>query len=305
MMGRVKRALKVILIVLILISSGKAIYLKYQIESPTRALEIAGVPENESLIAVYHNGNTWQFATYSKRENTLRVYTVEWNPLFAFFLWRLKKGKESAKAIVDYSPLVLNTSLIEEYSPHEKALLFKSIGWVYGKEITSRLPALSEVIANGEKYYSITGTGSKDGFWIKMKIICDPPSLFAIDYVCRGFIGYEGLLTIPGYNLKDGRMTWIIEKPQGDFVNVTVFYPGISLSKLVKQKKKDTKEPLTFTGRSIRLLREAVPDYVNKDIIYIELDVRDDVNYSYVGGMFLLPHDRYGSFEESVEGHEK
>ncbi|WP_048811339.1 hypothetical protein [Thermococcus gammatolerans] len=303
-MGRIKRAVKIALLALILISSGKAVYLKYQIESPLKAFETAGVAVNESLIAVYHNGNTWQFATYREEDNRIIVRTVSWDFIHAFFTWSLSKNTESSKAAFNYSPLALDKTLLKKYRPHHRALLFKTLGWVYDEDIALHLPALSEVMSRGEKYSSITGLGSNRGLWINMKIICDPPSLFAHDYVCRGFIGYDGLLVIPGYRLKTGRMVWVIERPQGDFVNVTVFYPGISLSKLVKPERK-INGTLTFTGRSVQLLREAVPDYVERDILYIELEVMDDRNHSSVGGIFVLPKDRYGTFDESWEGEEE
>lgn len=299
-MTGLRKVLKTLLLIVLLILGMRAAYLKYELRSAVVAYERAGVPENETLVAAYHHGNTWQFATYIDGDGILNVYTVEWKPLSAFILGRLDRKVERAEALVNYSPLAMEVSLLRNYRPHQTALLFKTLGWVYGDKVNgSYLPAFSDVIKPGEVYYSIEGTGSRDKIWIKTKTICDPPSLFAHDYVCRGFIGYEGLLTIPGYSLESGQMVWVVKKLQGDKLNITVFYPGISLSTTIKAKRY-MNETMTFTGKSVQLLREAIPKVVWPDITYIQVWVSDDNGNASVEGIFLLPNYRYGTFEESL-----
>ncbi|EEB73434.1 hypothetical protein [Thermococcus sp. AM4] len=105
-------------------------YTYHQLSSAEGAYKLAGIPGDEKLIAVYHDAHFWQFATYNPKINTLKLYTVEQSSPF----WLKKRKVESVKALVNYTPLALNLDQLKQYKPHEKALLFKTLGWKYNEE---------------------------------------------------------------------------------------------------------------------------------------------------------------------------
>ena len=161
-----KKTAALLLLVFLLSFFAYNAYTYHQLSSAEGAYKLAGIPSSEKLIAVYHDENFWQFATYNPKTNTLKLYTVEQSsPLL------LKKRKvESVKALVNYTPLALDLNQLKQYKPHEKALLFKTLGWKYEEDISGSYWAnLSEIIKLGEKCYRIYGIGSSDKMWIRSK----------------------------------------------------------------------------------------------------------------------------------------
>jgi len=211
-----------------------------------RAYKLARIPGDEKLIAVYHDEDFWQFATYNKKTNTLKLYTVEqYSPL-----WLKKRKVESVKALVNYTPLALDLKLLKSYEPHSKALLFKTLGWKYEEDISgSYWTNLSEVIHPGEECYRIYGIGSSDKIWIKSKKVCTV-STFVGEMRCYGSVGMEGLLVFPAY--ESSRLLWVKEKPgAGGNVELFAYYPGAVL----REHETDLEEePSIYTGRDEKII---------------------------------------------------
>jgi len=70
------------LLVLLLSFFAYNAYTYHELSTAEGAYKLAGIPKGEGLIAVYHEDNLWQFATYNEKTNTLRLYTIsQSNPL--------------------------------------------------------------------------------------------------------------------------------------------------------------------------------------------------------------------------------
>jgi len=54
-------------------------YTYHQLSSAEGAYKLAGIPSSEKLIAVYHDENFWQFATYNPKTQKLKGYYVGQN----------------------------------------------------------------------------------------------------------------------------------------------------------------------------------------------------------------------------------
>ena len=234
-------------------------YLAYLNSLPpaVRAYKLARIPGDEKLIAVYHDENFWQFATYNEKTNTLKLYTVEQSSP----LWLKRRKVESVKALVNYTPLALDLNQLKQYKPHSKALLFKTLGWKYEEDISGSYWAnLSEVIRPGEKYYRIYGLGSSSGLWIKSKAVCRKTNL---DIVCYGTAGTNGILVIPGF--KDSKMLWVVEGIKGN-PQVAFFYPGVVLKNVTEENK-----VFTYSSEDREVIKSIVQKLEGKNPSYLEV----------------------------------
>ncbi|BAD86364.1 hypothetical protein TK2175 [Thermococcus kodakarensis KOD1] len=191
-----KRALATGVLLLLFSFFAYNAYTYHELSTAEGAYKLAGIPKGEGLIAVYHEDTLWQFATYNEETNVLKLYTVSQSSQF----WLKKKKVESARAFVNYSPVILDLGALKDYKSHEKALLFKTLGWKYDDEINgSYWWNLSEVIKPNETFYQIYALGTSKAIWIRSKEVCEKRSLFAHDYLCYGSIGMNGVLVFPSY----------------------------------------------------------------------------------------------------------
>ncbi len=96
-------------------------YLAYLNSLPpaVRAYKLARIPGNEQLIAVYHDNNLWQFATYNPKTQELKVYaiysdkpTLPWG-----------RDVKSVKTPLNYSPLTLGLKLLEKAPKNSRITL--------------------------------------------------------------------------------------------------------------------------------------------------------------------------------------
>lgn len=97
-------------------------YLAYLNSLPPaiRAYKLARIPENEQLIAAYHDTNLWQFATYNPETRKLKVYAIySENPILP---WGDVKSVETP---LNYSPLALDLKLLKkpQKRPQHSSLL--------------------------------------------------------------------------------------------------------------------------------------------------------------------------------------
>lgn len=119
--------------------------------------------------------------------------------------------------------------LLKQYEPHEKALLFKTLGWKYDSQINgSYWWNLSEVIKPNETFYQIYALGSSSRIWIKSKTVCEKRGLFANDYLCYGSIGMSGVLVFPYY--EGTKPLWSKIVPEGQDGKVRAYYPDVILT---------------------------------------------------------------------------
>jgi hypothetical protein len=230
-----KRALVAGLLVLLSFFAYNA-YTYHQLSSAEGAYKLAGISNSEKLIAIYHDENSWQFATYNEKTNTLKLYTVGQSSPF----WVKRRTVESVKALINCTPLTLNLNQLKQYKPHSKALPFKTLGWKYDDNIKRiTYSKLSDVISPNSSYTEITGTLSTDGLWISPKSYGNGGDAF------YGSAGIKGLLVLPG-NLNQptisGGYIWYIENR----TTREVHYPGI----IVKSPSRELNSK-TFTGRAL------------------------------------------------------
>jgi hypothetical protein len=286
---------KIALAVIVFLFLVKVVYVKEKIDSPEDLYRMLNVPKGEELIAAYHQGYLWQFATYDPKSNFLKVYTLDWSP----YDLDPNRRVESARAFVNYSPLAMNISVLRAYRPHKKALLFKTLGWKYNAEINgSYLPYLGDILKPGVPYYSISGVVTNGRFWVRPRNICSNPSIFAFDIVCYGSIGSGGLLTLPGY--QPGRMVWIVSRPFGNKAVVWVHYPKIVLSKEVKDKNVNFS---IFTRGSLKPLASFVPEYVARDALYLGVSVEEANDGSVkLEANFVISDHYYGHISKLWNG---
>lgn len=205
-------------------------YTYYQLSSAEGAYKLAGIPSSEKLIAVYHDKDFWQFATYDERTNTLKLYTVKQSSP----LWLKKRRVESVKALVKYTPLALNLNMLNQYRPHSKALLFKTLGWKYDDDIKQvAYPKLSDVISPNTSYAEIVGVLSTDKIWIEPKYYGNGGDAF------YGSAGIKGLLVLPGKLnqpvVSEGYI-WYTEK----IGTREIHYPGIVVKSPIKKSNSRT-----------------------------------------------------------------
>ncbi len=118
--GSVVRYFPPLLLVFFLSFFAYNAYTYHQLSSAEGAYKLAGIPGDEKLIAVYHDENFWQFATYNPKARELKVYYLSQGHPLDF---RIKKTK-TVKTPLNYSPLALNPKLLEKAPKETPALLF-------------------------------------------------------------------------------------------------------------------------------------------------------------------------------------
>ncbi|ASJ02753.1 hypothetical protein A3L09_05550 [Thermococcus profundus] len=237
-------------------------YTYHELSTAEGAYKLAGIPKEEGLIAVYHENNLWQFATYNEKTNMLKLYTVSQSTPF----WLKSRRVESSKTLVNYSSVILDLEVLKDYTPHERALLFKTIGWKYDDEIDgSYWWNLSEVIKPNETFYQIYALGTSKEMWIRSKEVLRRDSRFAGDTVGYGSIGVNGVLVFPSY--KDTKLLWVKEKPGNqNSSEVLAYYPGVILRGLAKGG-------IAFTYRDVdqKMAKEIIKKLETKNPKYVQL----------------------------------
>ncbi|WP_456365170.1 hypothetical protein [Thermococcus sp.] len=211
-------------------------YTYHQLSSAEGAYKLAGISNSEKLIAVYHDKNFWQFATYNEKTNTLKLYTISQSSPF----WPKKRKVESAKALVNYSPLSLDLKVLRDYKPHEKALLFKTLGWKYNEELVEvPYPKIFDVVSPDVNYFEIIGTLSGKG--IRIGARNDGSEMIS------WIEGVRGLLLLPGRidstNISHGFIWVVLEKNESSQI-VRTYYPGVILERSIRT----VKEKQSFRG---------------------------------------------------------
>ena len=192
-------------------------YTYHQLFSAEGAYKLAGIPSSEKLIAVYHDENFWQFATYNPKTQELKVYYIgQDSPLF----FRTKKTK-TVKTPLNYSPLALDLKLLEKAPKETPALLFA--GKWYTQENPPKFPSTSEVLKEYENksIRRIALLYAKKELWIKTYLQVNT----------RGYeVGTEDVLAIPNFgNTSTG--IWVVEIPLGrENSTEIVYYPGLKIT---------------------------------------------------------------------------
>ena len=192
-------------------------YTYHQLFSAEGAYKLAGIPSSEKLIAVYHDENFWQFATYNPKTQELKVYYIgQDSPLF----FRTKKTK-TVKIPLNYSPLALDLKLLEKAPKETPALLFA--GKWYTQENPPKFPSTSEVLKEYENksIRRIALLYAKKELWIKTYLQVNT----------RGYeVGTEDVLAIPNFgNTSTG--IWVVEIPLGrENSTEIVYYPGLKIT---------------------------------------------------------------------------
>ena len=211
-------------------------YTYHQLSSAEGAYKLAGIPNSEKLIAVYHDSHFWQFATYDEKTNTLKLYTISQSSPF----WPKKRKVESAEALVNYSPLSLDLKVLGDYKPHERALLFKTLGWKYNEELMKvSYPKIFDVVSPDVDYFEIIGTLSGKG--IRIGARNDGSEMIS------WIEGVRGLLLLPGRidsaNISHGFIWVAVEKNESGQI-VRTYYPGVILERGIRT----VKEKQSFRG---------------------------------------------------------
>jgi len=159
---------------------------------------------------------------------------------------------------VNYSPVILDLDALKGYKPHERALLFKTLGWKYDGEIDgSYWWNLSEVIKPNETFYQIYALGTSEGIWIRSKAVLRRDSRFAGDRVGYGSIGANGVLVFPTY--KDTKLLWVKKKPVDQYNSeILAYYPGITLKGSGKSHEWSASAYKQTDGQIIREVLEKI-----------------------------------------------
>ena len=231
-----KKALTVGILLLLFSFFAYNAYTYHQLSSAEGAYKLARIPSDEQLIAVYHDNNLWQFATYNEKTNTLKLYTISQSSPF----WPKERREESAKALVNYSPLSLDLKLLKQYEPHEKALLFKTVGWKYNERLIEvPYPKIFDVVSPDVDYFEIIGTLSGKG--IRIGARNDGSEMIS------WIEGVRGLLLLPGRidstNISHGFIWVVLEKNESGQI-VRTYYPGVILERSIRT----VKEKQSFRG---------------------------------------------------------
>ncbi|NJE47157.1 hypothetical protein E3E35_07020 [Thermococcus sp. GR7] len=205
-----------LLLVLILSFFAYNTYTYHQLSSAEGAYKLVGVPSDEKLIAVYHDENSWQFATYNPKTKTLKVYYITQNSLLSF---RTKKTK-SVKTSLNYSPLALDLKLLEKVPEETPSLLFA--GKWYTEQNPPNFPTANQVVKEYNKTIRrMALLYAKRELWIKTYLQVDT----------RAYeVGTEDVLVIPNFgNTPAG--VWVVEIPQGHGNSTKiVYYPDFKIT---------------------------------------------------------------------------
>ncbi|WP_048811259.1 hypothetical protein [Thermococcus gammatolerans] len=196
-------------------------YTYHQLSSAEGAYKLAGIPSSEKLIAVYHDENFWQFATYNPKARELKVYYVGQDfPL----LFRIKKTK-TVKTPLNYSPLALDLKLLEKAPKETPALLFA--GKWYTKENPPEFPTVEQILQqyNNKTMRRLSAYYAEKELWIGAITMQTGDAIY-------GGIGPGRILVIPSLkSYMEKPFVWRVEIPAGgDKSQHIVYYPdGITI----------------------------------------------------------------------------
>ncbi|AHL23699.1 hypothetical protein [Thermococcus nautili] len=209
------RSLLAFLLILLLFFFAYNFYTYHKLSSAEGAYKLAGIPSSERLIAVYHDSNFWQFATYNPKTQELKVYYINQNsPLF----FRTKKTK-TVRTPLNYSPLALHLKLLEKAPKETPALLFA--GKWYTKENPPKFPTVEQILKqyDNKTIRRIAVLYAKKELWIETYLQVNT----------RAYeVGTKDVLVIPSFgNTSEG--IWVVETPQGMNSTKTVYYPGTKI----------------------------------------------------------------------------
>ena len=209
------RNLLALLLVFLLSLFAYNVYTYHQLSSAEGAYKLAGIPEGEKLIAVYHDSNFWQFATYNPKTQKLKVYYISQDSPIDF---RTKKTK-TVKTSLNYSPLTLDLKLLEKTPEETPALLFA--GKWYTRRNPPEFPTAEQILKqyDNKTIRRIAFLYAKKELWIETYLQVNT----------RAYeVGTKDVLVIPSFgNTSEG--IWVVETPQGMNSTKTVYYPGTKI----------------------------------------------------------------------------
>ncbi|WP_052291832.1 hypothetical protein [Thermococcus gammatolerans] len=208
-----KKLLALVLLFLLFFAYNACTY--HQLSSAEGAYKLAGISGDEKLIAVYHDSNFWQFATYNPKARELKVYYLsQAHPLD----FRIKKTK-TVKTPLNYSPLALDLKLLEKAPKETPALLFA--GKWYTPENPPEFPSFDEIIKGytNKTIRRIALLYARKELWIQTYL----------QVTARAYeVGTKDVLVIPSFGNTSGGI-WVVETPQGKNSTKTVYYPGTKI----------------------------------------------------------------------------
>ncbi|ASJ08534.1 hypothetical protein A3L11_04515 [Thermococcus siculi] len=192
-------------------------YTYHQLSSAEGAYKLAEISSGEKLIAVYHDENFWQFATYNPQSQELKVYYIGQNsPLF----FRTKKTK-TARTQLNYSPLALDVKLLEKVPKETPALLFA--GKWHTRENPSKFPTVEQILKqyDNKTIRRVAILYAKKELWIKTYLHVDSHAYE---------IGTEDVLVIPSLSDKPSFIP-VIEIPNGEHTSIlAVYYSDVTIT---------------------------------------------------------------------------
>ncbi len=196
-------------------------YTYHQLSSAEGAYNLVGISSSEKLIAVYHDGDFWQFATYNPETRELKVYYIGQNsPLF----FRTRKTK-TVKTPLNYSPLALDLKLLEKAPKETPALLFN--GKWYTKENPPKFPTVEQIL----KQYDNKTIRRLSAYYAEKELWVGAITMQTGDAIYGG-IGPGRILVIPSLkSYVEKPFVWRVEIPAGrDKSQHIVYYPdGITI----------------------------------------------------------------------------
>lgn len=211
------RSLFVFLLILLLSFFAYNAYTYHQLSSAEGAYKLAGIPRSEKLIAVYHDENFWQFATYNPKTQKLKVYYISQNsPLF----FRTRKTK-TVETSLNYSLLALDLKLLKKVPEETPALLFA--GKWYTEQNPPKFPTVEQILKqyDNKTIRRIAILYAKKELWIKTYLHVDS----------RAYeIGTEDVLVIPSLSNKPSFIP-VIEIPNGEHTSIlAVYYSDVTIT---------------------------------------------------------------------------
>ncbi len=205
------------LVLLFLLFFAYNAYTYHQLSSAEGAYKLAGISGDEKLIAVYHDENFWQFATYNPKARELKVYYLSQGHPLDF---RIKKTK-TVKTPLNYSPLALDLKLLEKAPKETPALLFA--GKWYTKENPPKSPAVGQILRgyNNKTIRRIALLYARKELWIQTYL-----QVYGRAYE----IGTRDVLVVPSLGSKSVS-TLVIEFPTGENNSTrVVYYPSVTVT---------------------------------------------------------------------------
>ncbi|WP_456326693.1 hypothetical protein [Palaeococcus sp. (in: euryarchaeotes)] len=205
------------LVLLFLLFFAYNTYTYHQLSSAEGAYKLAGISGDEKLIAVYHDENFWQFATYNPKARELKVYYLSQGHPLDF---RIKKTK-TVKTPLNYSPLALDLKLLEKAPKETPALLFA--GKWYTKENPPKSPAVGQILRgyNNKTIRRIALLYARKELWIQTYL-----QVYGRAYE----IGTRDVLVVPSLGSKSVS-TLVIEFPTGENNSTrVVYYPSVTVT---------------------------------------------------------------------------